>query len=148
VLLAELAMLFTCLTMNRGSANAKGDNAQWISDAEDDGDSGNPDIDSLPPSLTAAGMDDVDPAYNDHTGKLRVGFGVSAKFVRAPLRTNATNAWMLCAWRLSMDFRNYCCAEVVRGFLNADRADPWAVLPNEVFQVGLTLAVKWKNQMF
>jgi hypothetical protein len=130
---------------HRGSAKSKGDNVPSISDAEDDGDSGNPDIDSLHPSLTAAEMNDMDPAYNVHTGKLRVGFGVSAKFLRAPLQTNATDAWMICTWRLNMHFRNYCCAEVVRGLLNADRADARAVLPNKVFKAGLNLAVRMEE---
>jgi hypothetical protein len=45
-----------------------------MSDAEDQVDSGNQDIDSRHPSLTAAEMDDMDPANNIHTGMLRVGF--------------------------------------------------------------------------
>jgi hypothetical protein len=48
---------------------------------------------------------------------------------------------MICTWRLNLHFRNYCCAEVVRGLLNPNRADPRAVLPSKVFKVGLNLAV-------
>jgi hypothetical protein len=126
-----------------GHHKSDDDDPDW--DEENRSNAEHEDPETEHPPLTLAEMNDMDPTYNAQTGKVRVGIGMAAKFVNAPLRTNNTDAWMICTWKLNMHFRNYCCAEVVRGLLDLDRSDPRAVLPNKVYKAGLNLAVRMED---
>lgn len=90
--------------------------------------------------------DEMDPSYETHTGQVKVGLGSNARFVRAPLRSNTKDTWLVCTWRLNMTLRNHCCAMVVGALLRGVKSPADAVLPLKAYRAGLNLATRKEDR--